>query len=989
MNEDQETMQQLMAEIQDLRQRVAELETAEAERKQAAEALANERNQLRTLIDSMPDYIFFKDIESRFVVNNIAHARVLRVKTPDDVVGKTDFDFFPPELAAGYCADEQAVMQSGQPLLNREERTIDPEGRTQWLLTTKVPLRDDRGKIIGLVGTSRDITARKQADEALRESEARLAEAQRLAHIGHWSMNLRTHELSWSDEVYRIFGVSPEEFAGTQAAFFSFVHPDDRAAVQRASDETEYGHKPLDIDHRIVRADGVVRVVHERGEVIFDEAGQPIRMLGTVQDITDRKRMEEALRESEALFRSQFEFGNIGITVTSPGKVWLRANPRFCEMIGYREEELLDKNWMEISHPDDVAADLTQYDRMLAGEIEAYELDKRFFRKDGSVIHVHLTVSCFRNPDRSVQFVIASLQDVTDRKRAEEALQRRLAAEELVAAISTRFINLPSGKIGTSIHEALRSVALAADADVCFLDLYDPDQTTITASYGGGGAETVPDWLKQAGIVGASLAEFGWAFEQLRHGRVVDVPCVAKLPADDPVRAFWLTRGIQSILIVPLFQDDRIIGSLGFHSLHREQSWPDEYRSLLKLVGHIVVSALARKRVEDEKDLLQAQFLQAQKMEAVGRLTAGVAHDFNNLLTVINGYAEQLQYQLSANDPRHAAAQKVADAGWRAADLTRQLLMFSRKDVAQPQIINVSAAVTQATKLLRRVIGEDIQLATVLAPDVWPVRADTTQLEQVIVNLAANARDAMPNGGQLTIEAANAVLASDYALSHLNVQPGEYVLLAVSDTGVGMTDQVKSHLFEPFFTTKEAGKGTGLGLATVYGIVKQSGGHIWVYSEPGQGSTFKIYLPRVADALSPTTPGTPEDQLPRGTETVLLVEDDKGVRSMCRHQLEDLGYRVLETRDAKQALEAAAEYPGDIQLLLTDVVMPGMNGKHLSEQLSKAHPRLKTLFVSGYTDNAIVHHGVLDNGVAFLQKPFSPTALSRKVRDVLDRAEGA
>jgi PAS domain S-box-containing protein len=384
-----------------------------------------------------------------------------------------------------------------------------------------------------------------------------------------------------------------------------------------------------------------------------------------------------------------------------------------------------------------------------------------------------------------------------------------------------------------------------------------------------------------------------------------------------------------------------------------------------------------------QRRLLEDQLRQSQKMEAVGRLAGGVAHDFNNLLTVITSYSQLVMEDMGAADPRRADLTEVQKAATGAATLTRQLLAFSRQQVLEPKVIALDEVVAGAGKMLKRLIGEDIALVTVLAPDLWAVKADPGQIEQVVMNLAVNARDAMPDGGKLTIETANQELGTEYTEEHRLVPPGSYVLLSVSDTGTGMDEATKARLFEPFFTTKEKGKGTGLGLATVYGIVKQSGGFIWVYTELGQGTTFKVYLPRVDEAVAaPSAPASPQSL--RGTETILLAEDAAPVRSVAREVLRRHGYRVLSAADGRTALELADTHTGTIDLLITDVIMPEMSGRQLADRLMERLAKLKVLFVSGYTDDAIVRHGILEPGIAFLQKPFSPEALARKVREVLD-----
>ena len=380
---------------------------------------------------------------------------------------------------------------------------------------------------------------------------------------------------------------------------------------------------------------------------------------------------------------------------------------------------------------------------------------------------------------------------------------------------------------------------------------------------------------------------------------------------------------------------------------------------------------------------LQQQVLQSQKMEAVGRLAGGVAHDFNNLLTVITSYSDLVLEGLPPGDAKRDDMEQVQKAADGAAALTRQLLAFSRQQVVEPRVVSLNTVVEGLQQILRRVIGEDIELEITLAPDLGAVRADVGQLEQVLMNLTVNARDAMATGGRLTVETANAEHDPEYARDHEAAAVRRFAMLAVTDTGCGMDEATKARIFEPFFTTKEPGKGTGLGLATVYGIVQQAGGFIWVYSEPGQGTSFKIYLPEV-DATAERATAAAPTPAPGGTETVLLAEDAGAVRAVAKQVLERQGYTVLEAPDGEAALRLAQRHRGVIHLLLTDVVMPRVGGRELAEQLARIRPDVKVLYVSGYTDDSVVRHGILESGTAYLQKPFSPESLARKVRDVLD-----
>jgi PAS domain S-box-containing protein len=394
-----------------------------------------------------------------------------------------------------------------------------------------------------------------------------------------------------------------------------------------------------------------------------------------------------------------------------------------------------------------------------------------------------------------------------------------------------------------------------------------------------------------------------------------------------------------------------------------------------------------RKRAEEALHVSEEQLRQLQKMEAVGRLAGGIAHDFNNLLAVINGYSDILLRRWARSDEGdREKIEQIRKAGERAVQLTRQLLAFSRKQVLQPTVLDMNAVVSDMDKMLRRLLSEDIEVLTHLAPQLGRVKADFGQIEQVMLNLAVNARDAMPQGGKLTIETKNVELDEEYTRGHKSAQPGPHVMLAVSDTGCGMDAETQARIFEPFFTTKEIGKGTGLGLSTVYGIVKQSGGSLWVYSEVGRGTTFKVYLPRVEAEIKPSQSLAGNLELQRGTETILLVEDEEGVRRLTRELLQESGYEVLSARHGVEALEILEENIERIQLLLTDVVMPHMGGRELADRLAITQPQMRVLYMSGYTDDAILHHGVLDHGTAFIEKPFTAKALTKKIRETLGAA---
>jgi signal transduction histidine kinase/CheY-like chemotaxis protein len=448
--------------------------------------------------------------------------------------------------------------------------------------------------------------------------------------------------------------------------------------------------------------------------------------------------------------------------------------------------------------------------------------------------------------------------------------------------------------------------------------------------------------------------------------------------------------GYRALVAVPIKAGERIAGVLSVQT-RRHLGFSDEDIEVVTAFAGQVGVALHNNRLYEElqhayRELTQTQdqLLQSQKMEAIGRLAGGIAHDFNNLLTVIAGQTYMLRNQTGAG-PVREGVERIEATAERAAELIRQLLAFSRKQVLQPGVLRLNAIVESMAPMLTRVIGEDVELTTRLDPRLLHVKADPTQIEQVIMNLAVNARDAMPGGGELTIETANLVVNACDLAQHPDVAPGAYVVLAVRDTGTGMDAETRRRLFEPFYTTKEPGKGTGLGLATVYGIVKQSGGHIWVASEPGRGATFTIYLPVVGEAADVPVV-VPPDDVPGGTETILLVEDEGEVRALVREVLEERGYRVMVATGPREALHLAADRGTRIDLLLTDVIMPQMTGRALADLLTADRPTLPVMFMSGYADSAVVEHGVLQAGRAYLQKPFTPIQLARVVRRVLDTA---
>jgi len=840
---------------------------------------------------------------------------------------------------------------AGGPAPDEASHEVADAGRL-WRIST-APLSDASGQTVGNLLVLRDISAEQAAFTRL-SSVAGAGAAVLLAlllggvyvllrrtdtGIQNQQRELRENEQSYRNQfahnsaVMMMFDPGTGAILDANAAAVRFYgHPRERLLALSITDintlpagevrqamasiSPEQG-RCFQFRHRL--ADGSIREVDVFASLIW--FGGRFVVHSIIQDVTERKQAEDVLRKSEARFRSYFDLPLHGIAITSPGKGWLDVNDRACAILGYSREELLRLTWSELTHPDDLAADAEQFEQLLAGQIERYQLEKRFVRKDGTAIWTSLAVGCVREADGRVNHLIALLEDITERKRMEAERERLSVAIEQAAEII----------VITDVQGTIQYV--------------NPTFESVT---GHARAEAIGQNMRilKSGQQDAAFYRDLWS--TLSSGKV------------------WQGRFVNRKKNGELYTEEACISPV------RDAA------------GAIINYVAVKRDITAELDLT-AQLAQAQKMEAVGQLAGGVAHDFNNILQAILGNTELALDQIAPTHPVHRDLEEIQHASQHAADLTRQLLAFARKQAIAPRILDLNATVEGVLKMVHRLIGENIELVWTPGTALWPVKMDAGQIGQMLTNLCVNARDAIAGVGTVQITTQNTHVDELMAARRDGFLPGDYVLLTVTDNGCGMDAAAQNRIFEPFYTTKSAGQGTGLGLATVYGIVRQNLGQISVYSEPGQGTTFRIHLPRHVDAdleaIAPP-PAAPR----RGDETVLLVEDDLPLLQLGVRMLQSLGYCALAANTPAEALRLAEQHTGNLHLLVTDVIMPGMNGRELATQLTARHPQLKCLFMSGFTADIIARQGILDKNIRFIQKPFTTAELAAKIREALAEA---
>jgi two-component system cell cycle sensor histidine kinase/response regulator CckA len=896
----------------------------ETARRQAEHDLRISETRYRRLFESAKDGILILDADSGKIVDVNPYLLDLLGFSREHFLGKKLWEIGPfSDIAPSEAAFEVLLTEK---YVRYDDLPLQArDGRRIPVEFVSNVYRVDRQSVIQC--NIRDITERKRAEASLREQEESYRTLFNSAGDAIFIREPSGRFLDANDVACERLGYSRAELLAMTPR--GFDDPADDATLDRRTEVVQRDGKGIfEVTH--IARDGR-RIPTEICSRLIRYKGQQA-ILSVGRDITERKQAGQALQESKQLVET--------IVENVPHMIFLKEaqDLRFVlfnrageDLLGYDRKDLLGKNDLDLFPPEQAARFMATDREVLATDALVDIPEEPILAAKGTRL-LHTRKLCIKAADGVTKYLLGISEDITERRRAVETL----------AASEARY---------RSYVDATGQVGWVTNAD-------------------GEVVEDVPSLRRFTGQTYEEIRGLGWTKavhpDDLERTLQVWNSAVAAKSAYEAEYRMRRYDGVYRHLLARGFPVCRADGSV--------REW----------VG-TCLDITERKRLETEREKLEEQLRMSQKMESIGQLAGGVAHDFNNLLTVILSYTNFAMDALRDGDPLKDDLSEVKMAGDRAVVLTRQLLAFSRKQILQPEPLDLNQTAAGVEKMLRRILGEDIDFVQKLAPGLGIVRADPGQMEQVLMNLVVNARDAMPEGGKLTMETSNVEFDQEYAARHVAVTPGPYVQISVTDTGCGMDDRTKARIFEPFFTTKEKGKGTGLGLSTVYGIVKQSGGNIWVYSEPGLGTTFKIYLP--CDLSATTSPAAPPSTAyapPKVTETILVVEDEESLRRVAERSLAAAGYRVLTAVDGDDALVTSERYLGEIHLVLTDVVMPRMGGRILAQELMKARPPIKVLYMSGHTDSAIVHHGLLDTGTHFLAKPFTSVSLTKKVREVLD-----
>jgi len=920
-------------------------------RKKAERELRLSEERYRNIIDSVEESYFEVDLQGNLLFFNDAVVRVLNY-TPEEII-RMNFR----KLVDEHNADKifkifHTVYLTGETVKGFDWKINKKNGGTLDVESSVALLRDENGQPIGFRGIVRDISQRKQAERHLQLITENIRDV-------IWTMDFNAHFTYVSPSVTAMLGYTPEELM--HLSFADYLTDDSRKLVEQAyAEELERlsaSHDRMTDDHRlleleIIRKDGERRWMEVQPDFNCDEQGVPFEVLGIARDITDRRKAEDAFRSTDKLYRIIVENVHDVVFVVDFNFRFIFASNHRARLTGYTPEEIMKIPLDKLLPPQSIeviSRELTEAmaHRMApppAGAWQPVTVEIELNHKNGGIVWLEISATFGRDNQGVPREIIATARDITARKKAELALEE-------------------SEKRYRTIVENMNETITVLDLDLNYL-YQSPSEIRVT----------------------------GYTPEE-----------IMKIPAEQQVTPESYTRGV-AMLTEELEKESggepvdpnrsRTI-EMEFYRKDGGTIWLEMTASFTrdesgKPTGLLMAgrNITERKKAEVEKETLEKQLSQSQKMETVGRLAGGVAHDFNNMLNVILGYLDLIKLKLPAGHLITEDVLEIEKAACRSRDLTQQLLAFSRKQIIRPQPVDLNNLIAATESTILRLMTEKTKLAFYPGNDLWTIKFDPVQAEQILINLAVNARDAMPEGGNIILETANVIIDEDYYASHLELPPGPYVLLTVSDTGSGIAKDHLPYIFEPFFTTKDLGKGTGLGLATVYGIVRQNNGSINVYSEPDRGSTFKIYLPCSADAglilgMTPKPAATP------GSGSILLVEDNPMVLKLVTGMLTTLGYRVIASGNPLEALSQCEKEEMPLDLVITDVVMPFMSGRELRDRLLATRPDLKVLFMSGYPSNVIAQHGILEEGMEFIQKPFSLADMAAKAGKLISRTKGS
>ena len=902
------------------------------EHKRAEESLQQSEKRYHDLVDAMQDIIYSAGPDGTLL---FVGPQVQRYGyTAEELVSRPFADIIFPEDREALLREFQHMLDTGEEMMSTFRITAK-DGRIVWLEEMGRIVRDAEGNITSISGVLRDITERKLAEVAAQETETRYRALVEQSAMGI-GISMGNRIVFANDALLRIFGYDTlEEFA--RAPLLDHVTPGSRESVAECIRQDE---PPAEFEYEIIRRDGETRTLHALTSPA--SIGDQRCWQTTFADVTDHKRAEKERFEALSRFAGFADASQYGMGMADLDGHIVYVNQALADMLGENSPgDCLGKHFPGTYYPEAMERRLSE-EAMPALMSEGHwhgELELR--TRDGRSVPTDENYFVIRDEDGVPRYLADILTDITERKHAEEALRRS----------------------ETQLSDALR-MARAGH--------WEYDVASDTFTFNDTFYLIFRTTAEEVGGFTMSAAEYAHRFCHPDDQHMILEEVRSAIESGDP----YYSRQLEHRVI---YAD----GEVG-HIAVRFFISKDSQGRTVKTYG-VNQDITERVRTEEERARLQAQVQQAQKMEAVGRLAGGIAHDFNNLLTVIVNYADLCREEVDEGHPIRQWLDEITGASQRSASIVRQLLAFARKEAIAPQVINLNEAVAGMLKLLRHLIGEDIDLVWIPGADLWPVKMDPGHVDQLLANLCVNARDAIQGAGRVTVETRTTTLGKNHRPMRVQAAPGDYVVLSVSDTGCGMDEDMLARVFEPFYSTKELGKGTGLGLATVHGIVRQCGGGIDVSSKPDAGTTFRIYLPRTAPVAEDDRPSGDESAvLLHGGETVLLVEDERPLRVTCQLFLEALGYTVLTAAEPEKALRLSSEYSGRIDLLVTDVVMPGMTGHDLAERLASSRPELKRLFISGYTADVIGDQVATGQGGAFLGKPFTRDDLAREVRRILD-----